>query len=106
MNNDPVLNTDKELWREIPNDYYSPSIFVTEQNSIGINVGGWVYVKPVEDWHKLAEPAKTPTDEEIDYITKKYFNIHPEAKLSEQFKIKLYELEDFARAILKKASEK
>ena len=44
------------------------------------------------------------TDEEIDYITKKYFNIHPDAKLSEQFKIKLYELEDFARAILKKAN--
>jgi hypothetical protein len=42
------------------------------------------------------------SDEQIAYITKKYFNIHPEAKLSEQFKIKLYELEDFARAILKK----
>jgi hypothetical protein len=46
------------------------------------------------------------TDEEIDYITKKYFNIHPDAKLSEQFKIKLYELKDFAKAILKKASDK
>ena len=51
-------------------------------------------------------PAKTLTDEEIDYITKKYFDIHPEAKLSEQFRIKLYELEDFARAILRKAQEK
>jgi hypothetical protein len=46
------------------------------------------------------------SDEEIDYTTKKYFDIHPEAKLSEQFKIKLYELEDFARAILKKARGK
>jgi hypothetical protein len=52
--NEPVENTDKELWRETPNDYYSPSIFVTEQNSIGINVGGMVYVKPVEEWHRLA----------------------------------------------------
>jgi hypothetical protein len=58
-----------------------------------------------EDIKEMLKPREL-TDEEIDYITKKYFNIHPEAKLSEQFKIKLYELEDFARALLKKASEK
>ena len=45
------------------------------------------------------------SDEEISDSTKQFFNIHSEAKLSEQFRIKLYELEDFARAILKKASE-
>jgi hypothetical protein len=54
----------------------------------------------------IPKPMRELSDEKIDYITKKYFNIHPEAKLSEQFKIKLYELEDFARAILKKANEK
>ena len=48
---------------------------------------------------KTAPQTKPLSDEEIDDYTKAYFNIHPEAKLSEQFKIKLYELQDFARAI-------
>lgn len=47
-------NTDKELWRETPDDYYAPSIFVTDGGSIGINVGGLCIVKPVRDWHLLA----------------------------------------------------
>jgi hypothetical protein len=45
------VNTDKEIWRKIPDDYYSPSIHVTEFNGIGINVGGYVIVAPVESWH-------------------------------------------------------
>ena len=53
--NEPLLNTDKEIWRETPDDYYSPSIHVTEQNSIGINVGGTVYVKTIREWHKFGE---------------------------------------------------
>lgn len=55
-----VINTDKELWREIEDDYYSPSIHVTEHGGIGINVGGCVAVKPVREWHKLAFPYGTP----------------------------------------------
>lgn len=47
-------NTDRELWREIPGDYYSPSIHVTAQGAIGINVGGTVYVMKAERWHALA----------------------------------------------------
>lgn len=54
----PVENTDKEIWREIPDDYYSPSIFVTSQNSIGISVGGDNYVMPVRAWHNLAKGNK------------------------------------------------
>ena len=53
--NEPLLNTDKEIWRQTPDDYYSPSIHVTEQNSIGINVSGTVYVKAVEEWHKFGD---------------------------------------------------
>ena len=66
MNNEPVAyeNTDKEIWRAVPNDYYSPSIFVTKENNIGINVGGSVYVKTVEQWHKNTHPVKELTDEE------------------------------------------
>jgi hypothetical protein len=48
------INTDREIWRRVPGDYYSPRIFVTERGSIGIDVGGSIYVKPVEDWHALA----------------------------------------------------
>lgn len=47
-------NTDHELWRKVPGDFYSPSIHVTENGGIGINVSGSVYVKPIEEWHRLA----------------------------------------------------
>lgn len=48
-----VKNTDKEIWRKVEDDYYSPSIHVTESGSIGINVGGSVIVAPVEEWHEV-----------------------------------------------------
>jgi hypothetical protein len=47
----PAKNTDREIWRAVPEDYYSPSIHVTEGGGIGINVGGLVIVMPVERWH-------------------------------------------------------
>lgn len=55
-------NTDKELWRKGDGDgdgmsYYEPSIHVTKDGLIGINVGGTVYQKPVEKWHELAGGA-------------------------------------------------
>lgn len=43
-------NTDIEIWRKIPDDYYSPAIHVTEHGDIGINIGGHVLVAPVEQW--------------------------------------------------------
>lgn len=36
----PAQNTDRELWRESPGDYYANSIHLTESGGIGINVGG------------------------------------------------------------------
>lgn len=48
-------NTDKELWREVPGDYYADSIHVTEHGNIGINCGGHVIVAPVRKWHKSGE---------------------------------------------------
>lgn len=56
---DAAKNTDVEIWRETEGDYYSPSIFVTEQGGIGINVGGHCAVKPVCDWHALAVEPPT-----------------------------------------------
>lgn len=46
-------NADTELWRQTPGDYYSPSIHVTKDGKIGINVGGIVLVEDVEVWHRI-----------------------------------------------------
>lgn len=46
-------NTDKEIWRKVIGEHYTPSIHVTSGGGIGINVGGHVIVMPVEKWHKL-----------------------------------------------------
>ena len=51
----PCVNTDREIYRERPDDYYADSIHVTEGGGIGINCGGMVYVKPLREWHRLAE---------------------------------------------------
>ena len=50
-----VTNNDKELWREIEGDVYSPSIHVTDDGMIGISLGGTVHIKDVRKWHNLAE---------------------------------------------------
>lgn len=50
MADDAVENTDREIWRRTPGDYYSPSIHVTAEGGIGINVGGQVIVMDVEGW--------------------------------------------------------
>ncbi len=52
-------NTDKEIWRRISDDYYSPSIHVTEFGDIGINVGGYVLVAPIENWHDAGDKILT-----------------------------------------------
>lgn len=45
-----ATNTDRELWREVPGDYYSPSLWVTEGGGIGMNVGGLCFVRPIRKW--------------------------------------------------------
>jgi hypothetical protein len=61
-------NTDREIWRKGDGNgdgmsYYEPSIHVTDRGNIGINVGGLVFVKPVEEWHRLAnDPGDPPSD--------------------------------------------
>lgn len=52
---DQFENTDRELWRERPDDYYADSVHVTEQGGIGINCGGMVYVKTPREWHAAAK---------------------------------------------------
>ena len=48
-------NTDKELWRERPGDYYANSIHVTEGGGIGMDVAGFVIVAPIKAWHKAGK---------------------------------------------------
>ena len=75
------MNTDKEIWRKVKDDVYSPSIHTTYGGGIGINVGGNVIVLPVEKWHALADriiaeegkesdPHFTFTKEEIENLLK------------------------------------
>jgi hypothetical protein len=60
----PKQNTDRELFREVEGDYYSPSLHVTIDGLVGINVGGYVYVMSLREWHKRAE-SFIMTDHEI-----------------------------------------
>ncbi len=55
MSDGPFRNTDREIWREKPYDYYSPSISVTDGGGISINVGGIVITKYAREWHALAQ---------------------------------------------------
>jgi hypothetical protein len=49
-------NTDKEIYREHPGDYYADSIHVTESgHGIGINCGGHVIVASIRKWHDCGE---------------------------------------------------
>ena len=52
---EPCQNTDKEIWRKVPGDYYSPSIHVTESGRIGIKVRGRVLIASIEGWYLAGE---------------------------------------------------
>jgi hypothetical protein len=66
-----ALNTNRELYREDTGhpagSYYEHSCFVTEDGKIGINVGGSVITKTLEDWYAigLGEIVNAPSDTEI-----------------------------------------
>ena len=77
-----VANTDKELWRRVSDDYYSPSIHVTQGGGIGINVGGRVIVASVEKWHLALATLEALAEENAKLKTalkELAENIHPEA---------------------------
>jgi len=61
------INTDKEIWRKISGDYYSPSIHITEFGGIGINVGGHVIVAPIEEWHRAGRVVFCVNDDPKQY---------------------------------------
>ena len=55
-------NTNRELFRETPDDFYSNSIFVTEHGEIGISVGGSVIVRTLKQWHQAAQNVMVTMD--------------------------------------------
>jgi len=48
-------NNDKLIYQRDPDNYYTPKIYITESGSLSINVGGLVFTKTIEAWHKLAK---------------------------------------------------
>lgn len=70
MPDGPANNTDREIWRRTPDDFYSPSIHVTAEGGIGMNVGGRVVVMDIEDWHRLAwQDDAGPTERKDRIVT-------------------------------------
>lgn len=55
----PVQNTDRHLWPPVIEEGAPhETMHVTAGGGIGINIGGYVIVKPMREWHRLAaEPA-------------------------------------------------
>lgn len=68
--NDAKQSTDRELWRERPDDYYADSLHVTATGGIGINCGGSVLVMPLRQWHALASSAPAPVTVPADPTAK------------------------------------
>jgi hypothetical protein len=51
----PKQNTDIELWRERPGDFYSDSVLLTKGGGIGIKCGGKVIVRTPRRWQATVE---------------------------------------------------
>lgn len=54
-------NTDREIWRgpdEGDGDAYADSLHITSDGGLGINCGGSVQVKPIREWHRLADEVR------------------------------------------------
>lgn len=53
-----ALNTDRDLWRgtDPAGDYYADSCFLTDDDLIGFNVGGYCVAYTPREWVDLAWP--------------------------------------------------
>jgi|HubBroStandDraft_1064217.scaffolds.fasta_scaffold01201_21 hypothetical protein len=66
MSDGAKQNTDIEIWRGKsraefgdPNRFYADSLHIVKSDveALGINCGGFVIVKPIREWHRLAATA-------------------------------------------------
>ena len=85
--NEPIENenTDTEIWRERPGDYYSDTLFITIDGALGIDIAGTVFVKPLRKWQELeADNAKlrAALDESIGLQSRyaKLLNMYDDGK--------------------------
>lgn len=60
-------NTNRELFREA-DDHYANSVFVTEDGKIGMNVGGRVRVRSIEDWHRMVSDSWEPPAKVVAHV--------------------------------------
>lgn len=67
-------NTDKQIWTEVERDPYAPSIHVTEQGHIGINVEGHVIQMPVKQWHEAGKRRLSPFISEVIHDACRYLS--------------------------------
>ena len=75
----PCENTDRELWRaesEEGMEYYAPSLHVTIEGNIGIDVGGTVFVDSIERIHKFVEMGKAFLDT-MDLMAERLEHVEP-----------------------------
>ena len=63
-------------------------------------------VLETEDKFRTTPQIKELSDEDIEYITKQWFNCRSDTKLTEQFVMPLYSVVNLCKAILKKAAGK
>lgn len=62
-------NNDKTIYTVPPKDWkdkgYTPKLFITQEEALGINVGGYVKVKPIEEWFNNPSPLASLDEEEV-----------------------------------------
>ncbi len=62
---DAAKKADRIIW----GDYDSGEIIVTEQGGIGIALAGMVFMKPLREWHELANRAYEAEAKKLDQST-------------------------------------
>lgn len=55
-------NNDKQIYKRPAKDWkeegYTPTLFITPEGMLGIEVFGTVFVKTIEEWHHMAKQNK------------------------------------------------
>lgn len=66
MDNQPMANTDKELWSTVEGDYYSKhKLYLTERGGLTLCEGGTCITLPPEDWFRLANQRYSNKQSEL-----------------------------------------
>ena len=113
-----MLRQQADRIAELEKDLEGCEYFLDKQQSA--EPAAWMHKESGQVFAGMGSPMKpndfiplytTPqikelSDEDIEYITKQWFNCRSDTKLTEQFVMPLYSVVNLCKAILKKASEK